>query len=61
MELVRNERLVSSAKWLTLQNFIAQCKSIIHNKNRRAPRADPCSSMFWSDLARKYCLNPFYK
>ena len=31
-ELVRNERLVSSARWWTLQNFIALCKSFIYSK-----------------------------
>ena len=46
MELVRNKRLVSSAKWWTLQNFIAVCKSFIYSKNRRGPRTDPCGTPY---------------
>ena len=29
---------MSSAKWWTLQNFIAWFRSFIYNKNRRSPR-----------------------
>ena len=46
MELVRNKKLVSSAKWWTLQNFIALCKSFIYSKNRRAPKTDPCGTPY---------------
>ena len=46
MELVRNKRLVSSAKWCTLQNFMALCKSFIYSKNRRRPRIDPCGTPY---------------
>ena len=41
IELVRNKKLVSSAKWWTMQNFIAVCKSFVYSKNRRGPRTDP--------------------
>ena len=41
IELVRNKKLVSSAKWWTMQNFIAVCKSFVYSKNRRRPRTDP--------------------
>ena len=37
IELLRHNRLVSSAKWWTLQNFIAWLRSFIYNKNRRGP------------------------
>ena len=46
MKLVRNKILVSSAKWWTLQNFIALCKSFIYSKNRRGPRTDPCGTPY---------------
>ena len=46
MELVRNKRLVSSAKWWTLQNFIVLCKSFIYSKNRRGLRTDPCGTPY---------------
>ena len=36
IELLRHNRLVSSAKWWTLQNFIAWLRSFIYNINRRA-------------------------
>ena len=32
---------MSSAKWWTLQNFIAWLKSFVCNKHRRGPRTDP--------------------
>ena len=35
IELLRHKRLVSSAKWWTLQNFIAWLRSFIYSKNRR--------------------------
>ena len=41
IELLWHNRLVSSAKWWTLQNFIAWFRSFIYNKNRRGPRTDP--------------------
>ena len=41
IELLRYKILVSSAKWWTLQNFIAWLRSFIYNKNRRGPRTDP--------------------
>ena len=41
MELLRHKRLVSSAKWWTLQNFIAWLRSFIYSKNRSGPRTDP--------------------
>ena len=41
IELLRHKRLVSSAKWWTLQNFIAWLRSFIYSKNRRGPRTDP--------------------
>ena len=40
-ELPRHNRLVSSAKWWTLQNFVVWYRSFIYNKNRRGPRIDP--------------------
>ena len=46
MELVRNKRLLSSAKWWTLQNFIALCKSFIYSKNKRGPRTDPSGTPY---------------
>ena len=47
MGLVRNKRLVLSAKWWTLQNFIALCKSfILYSKNRRGQRTDPCGTTY---------------
>ena len=39
-ELLRHKRLVSSAKWCILQNFIAWLRSFIYSKNRRGPRTD---------------------
>ena len=45
-ELVKNKRLVSLAKWWTLQNFIAQCKSFKYSKSRRGPRKDPCETPY---------------
>ena len=41
IELLRHNRLMSSAKWWTLQNFIAWFRSFIYNKHRRGPRTDP--------------------
>ena len=41
IELLRHNRLVSSAKWWTLQNFIAWLRSFIYNKNSRGPKTDP--------------------
>ena len=41
IELLRHKRLVSSAKWWTLRNFIAWLRSFIYSKNRRGPRTDP--------------------
>ena len=41
IELLRHNRLVSSRKWWTLQNFIAWLWLFIYNKNRRGPRTDP--------------------
>ena len=46
MELVRNKRLVSSAKGWTLQNFIALCKSLMDSKNKRGPRTGPCGTPY---------------
>ena len=46
MELVRNKRLVSSAKWRTLQNFIALFKSFMYRENRRRTRTDPCGTPY---------------
>ena len=40
IELLRHKRLKSSAKWWTLQNFIAWLRSFIYSKNRRGPRTD---------------------
>ena len=53
MELVRNKRLVSSANWCTLQNFIALCKSFIYSKNRREPRTDPCGTPYTTEEREK--------
>ena len=36
-----DNRLVSSAKWWTLQDFFAWLRSFIYNRNRRGPRTDP--------------------
>ena len=41
IEFLIDKRLVSSAKWWTLQNFIAWFRSFIHNKNSRGPRTYP--------------------
>ena len=41
MKLLRHKRLVTSAKWWTLLNFIAWLRSFIYNKSRRGPRTDP--------------------
>ena len=41
IELLRPKRLVSSAKWWTLQNFIAWLRSFIYIKNRGGPRTGP--------------------
>ena len=41
IELLRHNRLLSSAKWWTLQNVIAWLRSSIYNKNRRGHRTDP--------------------
>ena len=41
IESLWHNRLVSSAKWWVLQNFIAWFRLFIYNKNRRGPRADP--------------------
>ena len=41
IELQRHNRLVLSARWWTLQDFIAWLRSFIYNKNGRGPRADP--------------------
>ena len=35
---------VSSAKWLTLQCFIATCISLIYNRKRGGPKTDPCGT-----------------
>ena len=37
VELLRHNRLASSTKWWTLQNFIAWLWSFIYNKNRSDP------------------------
>ena len=39
IEVLRRNRLVSSAKWWALQNFIAWFRSFIFNKNSRGHRA----------------------
>ena len=41
IELLKHKRLVSSAKWCTLQYFIAWLRSFIYSKNRRGPRTGP--------------------
>ena len=41
IELLKHNKLVSSAKWWTLQNFIARLASFIFNRNRRDPRTKP--------------------
>ena len=41
IELLRHDRLVSSAKWWTLQDFIAWLRSFLYNKNKRGPITDP--------------------
>ena len=41
IELLRHNRLVSSAKWSTLQNFIACLRPFIYYKNRSDPGTDP--------------------
>ena len=41
IELLRHNKIVSSAKWWTLQNFIAWLRSFIYSKNRRGPRTEP--------------------
>ena len=41
IELLRYNRLVSSAKWWTLHNFIAWSRSFMYNKDRSGPRPDP--------------------
>ena len=40
-------RLVSSAKWWIELNSTALCKSLINNKNRRGPKADPCGTPYF--------------
>ena len=35
--LLKYKRLVLSAKWWTLQNFIAWLRSFVYNENRRGP------------------------
>ena len=51
MELVKNRRLASSAKWCTLQNLIALCKSFIYSKNRMEPKTE--------EIEEKEELQPF--
>ena len=46
MGLVRNRTLVSSAKWYTLQKFIAPCKLFRYSKNRRGPMTDSCGTPY---------------
>ena len=41
IQLLTYKTLVSSAKWWTLQKFIAWLRSLIYDKNRRGPRTDP--------------------
>ena len=41
IELLRHKRLVSSAKWWTLQSFIAWWRSFLCNANSRDPNTDP--------------------
>ena len=41
IELLQHNRLVSSAKWWILQDFITWLRSFIYSKNRRGPRTDP--------------------
>ena len=41
IELPRHNRLVSSAKWWTLQNFIDWFRSFIYNKKSKGSRTDP--------------------
>ena len=41
IDLPKYNKLVSSAKWCTLQNFIAWLRSFMYNKNRRGPRTEP--------------------
>ena len=38
IDLSKCNKLVSSAKWCILQNFIAWLRSFMYNKNRRRPR-----------------------
>ena len=40
MELVKNRRLASLAKWCTLENLIALRKSFIYSKNRMEPKTE---------------------
>ena len=40
IELLRHNRLVSSAKWWNLQIFIAWLRSFTYNENSRDPRTD---------------------
>ena len=37
-------RFVSSAKWCTLQCFIATCRSLMYSKKSKGPKTDPCGT-----------------
>ena len=41
IDLRKYNKLVSSGKWWTLQDFVAWLRSLIYSKNNRGPRTDP--------------------
>ena len=57
MELLRNKGLVPSAKWWTLQNVIALCKSFIYSKIERGRKTDPCRTPYKTEEREE--LKPF--
>ena len=48
------ERLVLSAKWWTVLNLIALCKSFgpshLYRRKRSGPRTDPCGTSYFISL-----------
>ena len=46
MELVRNKRLLSSAKWWTLQNFIVNHLYIVKTEGDQGQIPDPCGTPY---------------
>ena len=41
VELLRHNKLVSSAMWWMLQNFIAWLRSFVYDENRMDPKTGP--------------------